>query len=137
MAEMRRTGASVRDVVGKVPTYAELPSFENTGDHCAWDFFGRDDQLGTLNFLTADRFTWTPRFLELCGHHAIEPVACSPYWLHPRHWPPLPPRQAAAQRVDYDVTHATADILSIRGAAHGRQASLVLRWSLRDHGSVQ
>lgn len=27
-----------------------------------------------------DRFSWNPRFLELCGHYAIEPVACSPYW---------------------------------------------------------
>ncbi len=26
-----------------------------------------------------DRFTWNPRFLELCGHYAIEPVACHPY----------------------------------------------------------
>jgi transposase len=26
-----------------------------------------------------DRFTWNPRFLELCGHYAVEPVACHPY----------------------------------------------------------
>lgn len=25
-----------------------------------------------------DRFPWNPRFLELCGHYAIEPVACQP-----------------------------------------------------------
>lgn len=26
-----------------------------------------------------DRFAWNPRFLELCGHYAVEPVACHPY----------------------------------------------------------
>lgn len=26
-----------------------------------------------------DRFAWNPRFLELCGHYAVEPVACQPY----------------------------------------------------------
>lgn len=26
-----------------------------------------------------DRFAWNARFLELCGHYAVEPVACHPY----------------------------------------------------------
>lgn len=26
-----------------------------------------------------DRFAWNPRFLEFCGHYAVEPVACHPY----------------------------------------------------------
>lgn len=34
-----------------VPTYAELPMFPNGLRH-AWDVFGRDDDLGTANFLT-------------------------------------------------------------------------------------
>jgi transposase len=25
-----------------------------------------------------DRFAWNPRFLELCGHYAIEPIVCQP-----------------------------------------------------------
>jgi transposase len=27
-----------------------------------------------------ERFTWNARFLEFCGHYAMQPVACRPYW---------------------------------------------------------
>lgn len=27
-----------------------------------------------------ERFTWNERFLEFCGHYAVQPVACRPYW---------------------------------------------------------
>ena len=37
-----------------VPRFDELPTIANTGEHHSWDFFGRDDHLGTLNFLTPD-----------------------------------------------------------------------------------
>lgn len=36
----------------KVPRYDELPTMGDTGERHSWDFFGRDDELGTLNFLT-------------------------------------------------------------------------------------
>jgi kynurenine formamidase len=35
-----------------VPRYADLPTIEATDDRHCWDVFGRDDELGTLNFLT-------------------------------------------------------------------------------------
>ncbi|PCH38510.1 hypothetical protein WOLCODRAFT_130933 [Wolfiporia cocos MD-104 SS10] len=38
---------------GELPTFDELPNFHNyTG--CAWDVWGKDDQLGTINLLTED-----------------------------------------------------------------------------------
>jgi kynurenine formamidase len=36
-----------------VPRYADLPALSSTDDRHCWDFFGRDDELGTLTFLTA------------------------------------------------------------------------------------
>jgi transposase len=27
-----------------------------------------------------ERFSWNARFLEFCGHYAVQPVACRPYW---------------------------------------------------------
>src|SRR5262249_21098128 len=39
----------------RVPTYAELPIVNGAPPRSAWGVFGRDDQLGTLNFLTAER----------------------------------------------------------------------------------
>lgn len=38
-----------------IPPYHRLPAAEGTGMRHAWDFFGRDDVRGTLNFLTAER----------------------------------------------------------------------------------
>ena len=35
-----------------IPTYADLPTLADTGEHHSWDVFGRGDELGTLNFLT-------------------------------------------------------------------------------------
>jgi Putative cyclase len=34
------------------PRYAQLPVFEATGARHAWDVFGRDDELGSLNWIT-------------------------------------------------------------------------------------
>src|SRR5215470_17456327 len=39
----------------RVPTYAELPIAADAPPRSAWGVFGRDDQLGTLNFLTPER----------------------------------------------------------------------------------
>ncbi len=38
-----------------VPRYRELPTIGPADEHHAWDFFGRGDELGTVNFLTAER----------------------------------------------------------------------------------
>jgi hypothetical protein len=39
----------------RVPTYAELPVVAGAPPKSAWCVFGRDDQLGTLNFQSEDR----------------------------------------------------------------------------------
>jgi hypothetical protein len=39
----------------RVPTYAQLPVVSDAPPRSAWGVFGRDDQLGTLNFLTPER----------------------------------------------------------------------------------
>lgn len=39
----------------RVPRYAELPLTPDAPPRSAWGVFGRDDQLGTLNFLTSER----------------------------------------------------------------------------------
>jgi kynurenine formamidase len=39
----------------RIPTYAELPIHADAPPRSAWGVFGRDDQLGTLNFLTPER----------------------------------------------------------------------------------
>ena len=39
----------------RVPRFAELPIVDDAPPASAWGVFGRDDQLGTLNFLTPDR----------------------------------------------------------------------------------
>jgi kynurenine formamidase len=41
------------------PSYADLPELD--GEKCAWDFFGRDDDLGTLNWLASERVLSTAR----------------------------------------------------------------------------
>ena len=37
----------------KLPTFDELPKFRNFSG-CAWEVWGKDDQLGTVNLLTED-----------------------------------------------------------------------------------
>lgn len=37
----------------KLPSLKELPSF-NQHPGCAWDVWGKDDELGTVNLLTDD-----------------------------------------------------------------------------------
>src|SRR5690348_16036748 len=39
----------------RIPTYAELPIVDDAPPKSAWGVFGRDDQLGTLNFVTPER----------------------------------------------------------------------------------
>ena len=39
----------------RVPTYAELPVVDGAPPRSSWGVFGRDDQIGTLNFLTPER----------------------------------------------------------------------------------
>ena len=40
---------TARDIA--IPTFDELPIIEQTGERHAWDVFGRDDELGCLNFV--------------------------------------------------------------------------------------
>ncbi|HTE86263.1 MAG TPA: cyclase family protein [Dehalococcoidia bacterium] len=46
------------------PKYADLPTFEATGDAHAWDVWGRDDQLGAINLLTAERALAASRLVQ-------------------------------------------------------------------------
>ena len=45
---MTQTATHDRDL----PQYDDLPVIEPTGERHSWDVFGRDDQLGTLNFIS-------------------------------------------------------------------------------------
>lgn len=38
-----------------IPQFAQLPLVGQTAEHHAWEVFGRDDQLGTVNLLTPER----------------------------------------------------------------------------------
>ncbi len=38
----------------EIPRYRDLPILADTGEHHSWDVFGRQDELGTLNFLTRE-----------------------------------------------------------------------------------
>jgi kynurenine formamidase len=46
------------------PRYLELPMAEGTDMRHAWDVFGRDDQMGTLNFLTPERRRAAARYIR-------------------------------------------------------------------------
>lgn len=48
---------------GPIPTYAELPRLGN-GLHAAWGIFGREDDLGTANFLTPEAVTAAAREIQ-------------------------------------------------------------------------
>ena len=37
-----------------LPLYNELPQFSNSDERYAWDVFGKDNDLGTVNFITPD-----------------------------------------------------------------------------------
>ena len=37
-----------------IPRYKDLPEFKELDSRHAWDVFGRDDQLGRVNLMTAD-----------------------------------------------------------------------------------
>ena len=39
--------------ISKVPTFDELPGFKDFSG-CAWEVWGKDDQLGTVNLLTEE-----------------------------------------------------------------------------------
>lgn len=39
----------------KLPKFSELPVFEETGEHYAWDVWGRSDEIGMVNLLAPER----------------------------------------------------------------------------------
>ena len=43
---------AVVDALAGIPRYADLPVIGNDKEHHSWDVFGRDDELGTVNFTT-------------------------------------------------------------------------------------
>lgn len=47
-----------------LPSYADLPAFEKTGERHAWDVFGEGDQLGTINLLTPERVLAAARLVK-------------------------------------------------------------------------
>lgn len=79
-----------------------------------------------------DRFAWNARFLEFCGHYAVEPVACQPYrpqtkgkverpffyleqhFIKGRTWPGF-------DRLHQDLTTFVTDELDVRIHATTRQ----------------
>jgi hypothetical protein len=42
------------DALAGIPWYADLPTIGSDDEHHSWDVFGRDDELGTVNFTTPD-----------------------------------------------------------------------------------
>ena len=40
---------------GRLPPYDELPEIPGTGERHAWEVFGPNDNLDTVNLLTAER----------------------------------------------------------------------------------
>ena len=62
-----------------MPTYDELSAASPAGS--SWDVFGRDDQLGTINFLTADRVADAARLVRMGRRFGLDhPVtAFEPY----------------------------------------------------------
>jgi kynurenine formamidase len=56
MGTMARTESSAaRGIASSLPAYRDLPVRPGAPPHSAWGVFGDDDQLGTLNLLTAER----------------------------------------------------------------------------------
>lgn len=47
-----------------IPRYEDLPTIEVTGDHHAWEVWGKGDQLGTVNFLTPERVAAAARLVR-------------------------------------------------------------------------
>ena len=48
----------------ELPRYSDLPAFEKTGERYAWGVFGQDDQLGTINLLSAERVAAAARLVR-------------------------------------------------------------------------
>lgn len=48
----------------RTPAYDDLPTIEATGDGHAWDVWGRDDQLGSINRLTPERVAAAARLVR-------------------------------------------------------------------------
>jgi hypothetical protein len=44
--------AAAVDTLSGIPWYADLPVIGRDSEHHSWDVFGRDDELGTVNFTT-------------------------------------------------------------------------------------
>lgn len=47
-----------------LPSYADLPAFDQTGERHAWSAFGEGDQLGTINLLTPERVVAASRLVR-------------------------------------------------------------------------
>jgi hypothetical protein len=54
------TARDVRDI----PRYRDLPTIGSTGEHHSWDVFGRDDELGTLNFIRPETVAGAARSVQ-------------------------------------------------------------------------
>jgi kynurenine formamidase len=49
---------------GRLPAYADLPAVKGAPPHSAWGLWGAEDQLGTLNLLTAERIAAAARLVR-------------------------------------------------------------------------
>jgi kynurenine formamidase len=49
------TQSTVRRDIARLPRFDELPEVGETGERHSWDVFGRDDEVGCLNFITPER----------------------------------------------------------------------------------
>ena len=54
----------------RLPAYDELPKFKDFSG-CAWEVWGKDDQLGTINLLTDDVVKEASK--EIKYVHSLEP----------------------------------------------------------------
>src|SRR5690242_748746 len=72
------------DIGVRLPKFSELPVFELTGEHYAWDVWGRDDQLGMVNLLTPDRVLRAASLVKQGRIINIEPSKGMPAPNNPR-----------------------------------------------------
>lgn len=48
-----------------VPSFSELPEVGPHGERCSWEYFGREDEFGCLNFITGDVIRDAAREVDL------------------------------------------------------------------------
>lgn len=51
-------------MANQIPSYDELPLIEETGERHAWDVFGRDDNIGAMNFIGPDQILKAARLVR-------------------------------------------------------------------------